>query len=377
MKTKRKIAFLFLDEIHHIFHFVTIATELSKQHHVKILTYPSTHELLYTTLDAIDNHNVVVEQLKTKAFRAFTDTLKKREFPRKLFWVKKNETYLLKEFDALVFTDYFHKYLLKKRGLKNSPKFIKLNHGTPGRQYAFNKNLNDFDFQTVLGEFHFNQLKALNLLDKDHAIVGYPKLDVINFNNKNPFFNNNKPVVLYNPHFSPPLSSWHHMGLEILDFFYHQKDYNLIFAPHINLFKDKGGATKSEISDKYFSAENIHIDLGSFKSVDMSYVINSDIYLGEVSSQVYEFITKARPCIFLNPTQVDYHNDYAFRFWKCGDVVQTIEALSTVLPLAKEHFKTYEAIQKQITLENYHTEEGVTASQLAAKAIEEFLDDSN
>ena len=91
MVRKHKIAFIFLDEIHHIYHFISIAVELSKKNQVHVLTYPAKHELLYKLLANLSGGNVRVEKMQTYIFRAFTDKLKNRKFPRKGFWIKKHQ----------------------------------------------------------------------------------------------------------------------------------------------------------------------------------------------------------------------------------------------------------------------------------------------
>jgi len=116
------------------------------------------------------------------------------------------------------------------------------------------------------------------------------------------------------------------------------------------------------------------IDTGSDESVNMTYILNSDIYLGDVSSQVYEFIITPRPCIFLNPTHADYKNDYNFRFWQCGDVANSVEDLKKSLDHYKGSFNTYKPIQQQISIDNFYIEEGSSASERAANAIIRYLD---
>src|SRR5690606_35311742 len=112
MSRKHKIAFLFLDEIHHLYHFISVAVALSEKHDVSILTYPAKHKLLYNTLKKLKGEKVKVEQLKTNWFRALTDKVKNRTLPRKGFWIKKNMHHLLNDFDAVVFTDFYHHKLL-------------------------------------------------------------------------------------------------------------------------------------------------------------------------------------------------------------------------------------------------------------------------
>ena len=370
-------AFIFLDEIHHINHFITVAIELSKHHNVSIITYPGKHEYLKNKLTELDGNRVKVEKLKTLAFRAFTDKLKKRPLPRKGFWMKKNKNYILNNFDAIIFTDYIHHKLLKYRGNKEKPKFIKFPHGAPGRGYSYNKEQLDFDFQLLFGTFHYDQYKNLNLLGENPEIIGYPKIDAVkNIGNKK-LFNNNNPVVLYNPHFTSSLTSWHEKGLKILKFFYKNADnYNLIFAPHLPLFQEeKGKANPEDIPEKFLNAENIFIDLGSQESVDMTYTKLADIYLGDVSSQVFEFIINPRPCIFMNHKKIDYKADINYRFWQFGQVVSKVKKLKKALKKAPIKFeKKYKEIQEKTMLENFYTENNSTPSERAAKKITNFLD---
>src|SRR6056297_1391234 len=98
---EKRIAFLFIDEIHHLYHFLTVAKELSTDNKVHILTYASPDPLLYKLLDDLNAGNITVEELPTHSFRALTDKLKNRKFPRKGFWIKKNRKYILENFDAV------------------------------------------------------------------------------------------------------------------------------------------------------------------------------------------------------------------------------------------------------------------------------------
>ncbi len=375
MKGNHKIAIIFLDDIHHIYHFISIAVELSKNNEVHLLTHPGKQEFLYKTLKNLNGEKVIVEKLQTSLFRAFTDKLKNRKLPRKGFWMKKHQNYILNNFDAVIFTDYFHHYLLEARGQKDKPKFIKIPHGAPGRQYSFNKELLDFDFQLIYGNFHLDQFRKQKLLKSNFGIMGYPKLDAIQNIKTTKVFDNENSTVIYNPHFEPALSSWPLMGLEILEYFYNSKKHNLIFAPHINLFNKVGVDNVSTIPEKYFAAKNIHIDLGSEKSVDMTYVNEADIYLGDVSSQAFEFIINPRPCIFLNPKNVKFKGDINYRFWSCGRVIKKVGKLPKALKKATKRFnKKYFIIQEAINSENFYFEKNSTASQRAAKAITEYLD---
>ncbi|MDT0293879.1 CDP-glycerol glycerophosphotransferase family protein [Mesonia ostreae] len=375
MRKKNRIGIMFLDEIHHVFHFITVAKELSKTNFVDILTYPGEHTFLKQSLLNIQADKVRVLELKTHFFRAFTDTLKNRDIPRKGFWVKKNAKKILTNYDALIFTDYTHHKFLKYRALyESTTKFLKFPHGAPGRSYSYNKELLDFDLQLIFGKFQYEEYKKKNLLGPHPITPGYPKIDAVTqLPKKKHLFNNDKITVVYNPHFSKPLSSWYSWGIHILDYFLAQNSYNLIFAPHINLFNKTGFEDKSNFPEIYTNAENIHIDLGSDNSVDMTYTLQADIYLGDVSSQVYEFIINPRPCIFLNSNQESYHNKLEFRFWQMGAVINEIEELDNRLKNSLQDFENYKDLQVKINQENFHKEKSKTASQLAAEEIDVFL----
>jgi hypothetical protein len=374
MPQKLRIGFLFLDQLHHINHFVTIAIALAKKHDVKIITYPDKHAYLFKTLKRLNGDKVKVEMLKTQPFRAFTDTLKKRSQPRKGFWFKKNQKYLLSNFDALVFTDYIQKPLLKFRGENTRPKFIKLPHGMAGRAYGYKKDLLDFDLHLIFGSYYYEQLEKKNLLGNKTVVVGYPKLDALKTIETKTLFNNNKPIVFYNPHFTPEFSSWHQEGEAVLNYFKNQETYNLIFAPHINLFNKTGGESSSEFLETFKNDKHIFIDLGSEASVDMVYIKMASIYLGDVSSQSLEFMTTPRPCIFLNSHGVTYKNDNNYRFWKCGEVINKASELDDALNTANEkHKSTYLSVQKELNTGNHFTDSSSTPSERAALEIEEFL----
>ncbi|WP_417887211.1 hypothetical protein [Zunongwangia sp.] len=369
-----KIAFLFLDEIHHVSHFISVAKALSKKHHVKILTHKNPDRYLYNIADTIQANNVTIEELPTKKYRAFTDKFKNRKRPRKGFWIKKNLEYLL-DFDAVVFTDYYHKYLKKACKNRIFPKLIKFNHGIPGRAYAFREDQKDFDLQILVGDFQQQLLSKKAVMAKNIAIGGYPKLDVVEQIELKSYFQNDKPVIFYNPHFDPDFSSWEAFGIDILRFFANQDQYNLIFAPHINLFStEKENRELSKLPKEILNAENIYIDFGSKDSVDMQFTRIADLYLGDVSSQVYEFIIiQPRPCLFLNPNKVKYKKDPHFRFWKCGMVIKKTKNLNKKLEKAFKKFQKYETIQKEINAENIYLDKQKKASINISEIISNYL----
>jgi len=311
MISRKKIGFLYFEEIHHIAHFIGIATELSKleNHDIDILTFKSKHVYLFKLINILKPKNVNVIQLKQPTSRFLIDKITGRKKPSPVYLYKKHKKLLLR-YDALVFTELNHKYVHRFRKKNRTPKLIFVNHGPGGRGYMFQSSVKLFDLALLPGRFYINRLKAENLVIENQAIVGYSKFDVVKAENQNKsFFKNNKPTVLYNPHFNKINSSWYNHGESILEYFYNSNDYNLIFAPHIYLFNRKGFLKPDSIEEKYFKKDNIHMDLGSINSSNMAYSLNSDIYLGDVSSQVFEFHVKPRPCIFINSKKVKWQED--------------------------------------------------------------------
>ncbi|MGB5981877.1 MAG: hypothetical protein WBG46_07000 [Nonlabens sp.] len=370
MDDKKRIAFIYLEESHHLYHFISVAALLSNNHQVDILTYEMEDGLIDSLLELFPKNLVTVKRLKTSWFRRFTDRLKARKLPRKGFWYKKNAALILKSYDAVVFSDYHHQKLLKLRNGKH-PYFIKFSHGILGRNYAIKKDLRDFDLHLYIGLNMKIRLESAGFY-LNHVIAGLPKLDVVKKLAHKSIFSNSKPTVLYTPHFSKPHSSWHEQGIHIIDYFARQNNYNLIFAPHVNLFNKTDVAEDPTFLKKFEDIDHIHIDLGSRKSVEMAYIEEADIYLGDGSSQVLEFILKPRPCIFFNATGSDEALK-EFEFWELGQVVSDVSDLDEALKGAKSNLNNKIEIQQQANKVNVYEEIGSTASERYALAIEKFL----
>ena len=65
----------------------------------------------------------------------------------------------------------------------------------------------------------------------------------------------------------------------------------------------------------------IIVDLGSRRSIDMTYTLDADLYIGDVSSQVYEYLVRPRPCLFVNAHSVDWERNEDYAMWRLGEVV--------------------------------------------------------
>jgi hypothetical protein len=53
---------------------------------------------------------------------------------------------------------------------------------------------------------------------------------------------------------------------------------------------------RPDLAPRWHEAANILIDTGSTRLVDMTYTLSADGYIGDVSSQIYEFSFIRAPC---------------------------------------------------------------------------------
>ena len=289
--------------------------------------------------------------------------------------VLRNNLPFFRGLDALVSPERNCLDLRTVHGLTNLV-MIRTRHGAGDRDGVFDERLTGFQFMLLPGQKYADRLHELGLLQEGRFCAsGYPKFEVIRgLNREIPrLFDNDNPVVVYNPHFDRSQSSWGPMGLQILEWFLHHREFNLIFAPHVVLFKRRirHGAF---LPGKYRLAPNIHVDTGSSASVDMTYMLAADIYLGDVSSQVYEFLLEPRPCIFLNGHHVAWQGNPSYQHWRLGQVVENVE--SELIDALKQAFKTHSGYikrQREAFAYAFYSEPETTAAERGARAIADFL----
>jgi CDP-glycerol glycerophosphotransferase (TagB/SpsB family) len=245
-------------------------------------------------------------------------------------------------------------------------------HGLSNRSYSFDTKIKAFDLFFLFGEKERKIREALGQLQSNkHAVIGFPKYDLLKNLPQKQFFKNNNPCILYNPHWQNELSSFFAFGEKILDFFATSPNYNLIFAPHsLLLVRNKKLWFKLL---KYRNHANILIDWGSESSNDMSYTKAADLYLGDISSQALEFVLiKERPCLFLDAHQLLQEKDQLIS-WQLGPVIATVDEFEHSIQNAiSTHLEEYAAIQSKI-VEAMIFKSEQSASNLAAAAISDLL----
>jgi len=271
--------------------------------------------------------------------------------------------------------------LLKTHYGLDKLRIIHTRHGAGDRAIGFNRSSARFDHVLASGRKVANRLIGDAGVDPEMiSVVGYPKFDIVPPPRRLPFADDGKPIVLYNPHVSPHLSSWYACGRAVLDYFRRNPDFNLIFAPHVMLFARPVTVTIDRfrvaapgcIGTAVRRAPNIHIDLGGTACTDMTYTNAADIYLGDVSSQVYEFLYRPRPCIFLDPHRTPHQDDPNYAHWRAGPVISDIADLDQTLRNAMHSHEDYLPVQQELFAYSFDLTAERSCDR-AARAVRRFV----
>ena len=359
-----RIGFLFNhDQVHQVAHSLPIALALARNGVDAEIVVATTNPRLSAEVirlgGGLIGHEIALVELRlgSRVSRLMAGTLEAALPATKLLIYRDNLDFF-RGLDVLVVAEKTS-LILKTRYHLDHLAMVHTRHGAGDRAIGFDKASAGFDHVLVSGRKIRDRLVAEARVDPARiSIVGYPKFDLAPARaGVHPVLNEGRPVVLYNPHVSPHLSSWYGAGRRVLDWFVEHDEYSLIFAPHVMLFErpfvvsidrlrlDRPG----RIEERFLRAPNIHIDLGSRASTTMAYTERADIYLGDASSQVYEFLLKPRPCVFLNSHGLAWQNDPNFAHWRNGPVIDRVADLGEALDRAREgHAAFYRPIQEAL-----------------------------
>ncbi len=368
----KKICFLYIDEPYNIYHSLSIAIELHRTYRIQvsILCTERNHSIIDETLR--DNNTT---DLKVKIIRPFWHFTFphyieiKLQFRHQLFLRYRR---LLSSYDGIVCSLYNDLLLKQYLYKKNPPKLIFAGHGIANRAYSYDDKIKEFDYILLAGKKEKNIRASLNQLkENSYLLTGYVKYDMCRNLKTDKIFQNDKPTVLYNPHWLREYSSFYDHGLSILEQFAHNEDYNLICAPH-SLLTTRNKSLIPKIN-KYKKYKNIHIDLRSQNCHDMTYLKISDIYLGDISSQALEFLLhKKRPCLFIDINNL-IKDKYEYHTWALGDVISDSRNITNIIrDMLMDYPDQYQSIQSAILVDLFHQEEK-TASAIAAEGIYNYL----
>lgn len=252
------------------------------------------------------------------------------------------------------------------------PKLIYTPHGFGDRAYAFVRRIASFDFVLLAGPKTEARMLDAGLIRRGrYALTGSIKLETAGrLAAAAPPFRDDRPIVLYNPHFEAGLGSWKHFIGPLLEGFRAADRFNLIVAPHVKMFRKASTARRRRV--EALSSPSILVDLGSDQALDSSYLSAASIYVGDVSSQVYEFLASPRPCVFLNAHKVRWQGNPDYVHWQLGDVVEDPADLMAAIASASERHILYKERQEALADVTLGNRRG-SPSERAAAAVLRFL----
>ncbi|MFC0205256.1 glycosyl transferase [Novosphingobium soli] len=212
---------------------------------------------------------------------------------------------------------------LLRRLVPDCPPLLHIPHGAGDRAVGFEKRFTLFDHVLVSGAKDRDRLIASGYVQPDAcSVTGPVKLSTMLATGvqRPPLFDNGRPTILYNPHFARKHSSMAAFGRRLVEAVTADGRWNLVVAPHVRLARGWSERRRRRWEALAVPGRVI-VDLGSERCSDMTYTLAADLYVGDVSSQVYEFLVRPRPCLFVDPHAVEWHESDDYAMWHFGEVI--------------------------------------------------------
>lgn len=304
---------------HQFAHFLPVAFEIQRRRGIRtciFVTTPAEQVAVAEMARALDmpQPETVVMRLPRLLERGLPKALHK--LARLLVWSPR-----LRNADAVLTAERTSTLLRQLPG--RCPPLLHIPHGAGDRAVGFEKRFTLFEHVFVAGPKDRDRLVASGLIPADRCHVAGPvKVAAMarQHKGKQPLFTNGLPVILYNPHFEAELSSFDAVARKLIDHVRVDGRYNLVVAPHVRLARTWTAEKRAQwesLSDN----DRILVDLGSSRSIDMTYTLAADLYIGDVSSQVYEYLVRPRPCLFVDAHASAWQGNEDFAMWRFGEVI--------------------------------------------------------
>ena len=363
------ISFVYIAEAYQCYHGAAIAAELAKCPGIRVTSYyvdpdtPRHLERIHQAFGAPSPQVApLVQSVSTRLLRAI-----KRLGTFKNLVLRDNRE-RLNGYDAIVAVENTVA-MARGEGI-GRPRLIYKPHGFGDRAYGFVPRIAAFDFVLLAGPKTEARMLAHNCIHPGrYALTGSIKLETASrlHSAGGSLFGRARPTILYNPHFDPKLSSWDRFAAPMIEQFTDHDRFNLIVAPHVKLFRRRFAPPRDQWEKR--SSANVLVDMGSDRSVDGSYLAAADIYVGDASSQVYEFLANPRPCIFLNAHGVDWRDSPNFAHWHLGDVISRPDQLAAALTAAPSRHEHYRPLQEALASATLGQSAAGAAARAAAAII--------
>jgi hypothetical protein len=350
-----RIAFLGVSQAHQFLHWLPAALRLAEEPGVEVTVLVSTEAGLEFIRTYDPERRLRLKRLWAPSFRRQGLFTPPRRWLAMLLNARK-----IARYPVIVTTEVTSSMLYRVPGFGS--RIVHLKHGAGDREGSYNPKHAFFDLTLVNGPKDKKRLIERGLAtDENCIVVGYGKFELVRPNPAT-LFPDDRPIALYNPHFDSQVGSWIRHGAEVVAAMEVIPDWNFVVAPHVKL---RGGPPVRS------SATNILIDRGSTRSIDMTYTQAADVYIGDASSQVYEFIRTPRPCIFLNLDHIDWRPNPGHAHWKLGQVIESLDELAPALSRAASLQPQFEKLQTKMSAAAIDQSE-IPASERQANAILDF-----
>lgn len=369
-----KIAFLFIAEAYQAYHGAAVLFELRKLPGVRVDVFHNDPEVpahLARIGETWGEKDVYSERLAAGAATRLVQTM--RVFGLEKTRVLKRNEERLRRYDAIISLEAVAHVLFAGYERKNRPALILMTHGAGDRFFPALANCRWFDLILVKGRKDAERYTSRGFAQNGHiAATGNAKLETTGrMRSSAPtLFNNDRPIVLYNPHKARGQGSWSRFAEPLLQLFERPGADNLIVAPHVKMFRRRSRRVRDRLRVR--SRANILVDPGSPASLDGTYSDAADIYVGDVSSQVYDFLVRPRPCVFLNAHGIDWQDDPHFVNWHLGEVIEDPADLEAALGRAPRLHENYVERQRELASASNGEPEG--AARRSAETIVRFLE---
>ena len=287
------------------------------------------------------------------------------KLPKLLCWQRR-----LRRYDAIVTAE--RTTTLLKRLPGRQPLLVHIPHGAGDRAKGFEPRLRLFDQVITAGEKDRRRMVAEGLVQPEHCHTsGYIKLAAVERLSPVPDLgaplSPERPTILYNPHFARKMSSWTRFGEALVDRVVAEGRYNLIVAPHVRL-RETLSAEEAEAWQRKAVPGRVIVDLGSWRSLDMSYTRAADLYIGDVSSQIYEYLVTPKPCLFLDAHGVNWRGNPDYAMWGFGEVCASVDGAMAAIGTAATRHGEFAEIQRAAVADALG-DTGAQAPHLAAQWI--------
>lgn len=313
------LAFLFIGGVHHVLHLAPVAAEISRRRPDLSVHCVCSEEATAKAVEAVAASrpcNLKVTRMRTSWLSRLAMAVTGRKSAGKgplLAAIR----WRFRKARAIVVPERTSANL---RRLGWRKPLLHFRHGAGDRAPASESRLHAFDLIVVPGEKDIERAVSLGVQRSRLRAAGYVKLDYLDAGQpgREPLFDNGRPTVFYNPHFDARISSIG-MAREVIECFRKQERYNLVFAPHVRAVEDLSAAEKAGLEALAVPGRVI-VDLGSPALFNMRYVLAADLYLGDMSSQLYEFLARPRPVAFINAHGVAWRDNARYAGWHLGEV---------------------------------------------------------